>query len=221
MLVDRESGEIFLYSPIGPSFWEEGITAENVLLALDSLGGKRAIVRINSPGGSVDDGIAIYGALKRYKGGVDTVVDSLAASIASIIALAGENRRTAKGGRWMIHRAMTIAIGNRDEMSKTASMLDKHDQSLIEIYSEVMNLKPEEIESLLTAETWYTTQEAIDIGLSTGEDVQEATKPNVANWFKNAPAAIYKEAIEGVAQPTLVRNAVSISCRNNIGFGIK
>ena len=74
MLVDRESGEIFVYDVIGANMFGDGITAEAMVVALDSLGGKRAKVRINSPGGNADEGIAIYNAMRRYAGGVDTVV---------------------------------------------------------------------------------------------------------------------------------------------------
>ena len=86
--------------------------------ALESLDGGRATVRINSPGGSADEGIAIYNTLKRYAGGVDTINEALAASAASVIFLAGETRTMSAGSRLMIHRALTIEIGNADRMRK-------------------------------------------------------------------------------------------------------
>lgn len=193
MLVDRENKEIFVYGPIGGSFWDDGITAELMVQALASVGqDQRVTVRINSPGGVVDEGIAIYNALKRHKGGVDTVVDAIAASAASVIALAGEKRTTAKGARWMIHRALIIAIGNRSEMLKTAEILQKYDESLIDIYGEYMPLEKSEIESLMDAETWYTASEAIEAGLSTSDGLELSTTPEpaVASWYKNAPAAV-------------------------------
>jgi len=213
MLVDRNSGEIFVYDVIGNDMFGEGITAEAVMVALDSLGGKRAKIRINSPGGNADEGIAIYNALRRYKWGVDTVVDSLAASAASVIALAGQNRYTAKGGRWMMHRAMGVAFGNAEEISGYIDVLNKYDDSIIEIYSEHIDKPESEIRDMLAAETWFTTDEAIAIGLSTAREATEAIKPNVANWFKNAPANIYKEAIEGVKLPAVHRTAALIRSR--------
>ncbi len=190
--VDNKTSEIFIYDTIGADWFGGGITAKSVIEALDSLKGKRATVRINSPGGVADEGIAIYNALKRYDGGVDTVVDSLAASAASVIALAGENRTTAKGGRWMIHKAMGFAIGNSTEMTKTAEILDKYDAALVEIYAEYM---PEgtDIAALLAAETWYNTDEAIAAGLSTGKAESAAVEPVAAAWFKNAPAALFSK----------------------------
>lgn len=194
MLVDRESGEIYVYGPIGGSFWDDGITAELMIQALDSLGGKRATVRINSPGGVADEGIAIYNALKRYKGGVDTIVDSVAASAASVVGLAGESRLTAKGGKWMIHRALTFAIGNYSDMLKVANTLKKYDESLVEIYGEHMSLSSADIESLMDEETWYTGLEAFQAGLATGYgddiDAAENVEPAVASWYRKPPAAV-------------------------------
>ena len=149
MLIDKETGEIFVYGPIGGSFFEEGITSQLVIQALGVMGNKRVTVRINSPGGVADEGIAIFNALKRHKAGVDTVVDSIAASAASVIALAGESRTTAKGGRWMIHRALTFAIGNYSEMLKVGNTLKKYDERLVEIYGGHMDATPDEIESLI------------------------------------------------------------------------
>lgn len=186
--VNAKTGEIYIYDVIGADWFGGGITAGNVISALDELKGKPAIVRINSPGGIADEGIAIYNALKRYEGGVTTIVDALAASAASVIALAGTTRETSQGGRWMIHRAMSLAIGNAEDMSKAAGVLTKYDESLVEIYSEYMDAS--NIMDLLTAETWYTADEAVSAGLSTGRGDSSEAEPMVAAWFKNAPAAI-------------------------------
>jgi ATP-dependent Clp protease, protease subunit len=192
MLIDRETKEIYVYGPIGGSFWEDGITAELMVAALSQMGDSRVTIRINSPGGVADEGIAIYNALRRHKGGVDTVIDSVAASAASIIALAGEKRTTAKGGKWMIHRALTFAIGNYSEMLKVANTLKKYDESLVEIYGEYMDADASEIESLMDEETWYTGSEAIAAGLGTADDLEldAAPEPAVASWYKHAPEAI-------------------------------
>lgn len=198
LTVNAKSGEIFLYDVIGQD-WYGGITALNVIESLDQLKGKRATVRINSPGGVADEGIAIYNALKRYEGGVTTVVDALAASVASIIALAGDVRETSKGGRWMIHRAMGFAIGNATDMDKLSEVLTKYDDSLVEIYSQYMDSEKSAIMDLLTAETWFTADEAIAAGLSTASVEATEAQPMVAAWFKNPPQAILNmpEVIKG------------------------
>lgn len=213
MLVDKQSGEIFLYGPIGSDFFGEGITAELVLQALDSIGGKRAVVRINSVGGSVFDGIAIHNALARYSGGVDVIVDSLAASIASVIALAGETRTTASGGLWMIHRAMTFAYGNYEEITKSLNMLEAGDKAIVEIYQKATGKTSDELLSLMSAETWFTAEESKDIGFSTATSKESATKPAVANWFRNAPKAIYNTTEQTKPKVFVHRQAASILSR--------
>lgn len=188
--VNAKAGEIFIYDTIGADWYGGGITASAIVDALEELGGKRALVRINSPGGVADEGIAIYNALKRYEGGVDTVVDALAASAASVIALAGETRTTSAGGRWMIHRALALSIGNSVEMRKTADILETYDRSLVEIYSGPMGRTEEELLDLMTAETWYTADEAIAAGLSTSKGGSTEAKAMVASWFKNPPQSM-------------------------------
>lgn len=185
--VNSKSGELFIYDTIGEDWFGEGITAKSVGDALDMLGGKRATVRINSPGGVADEGIAIYNALKRYPGGVDTHNDALAASAASIIFLAGENRTASTGSRVMIHRALSIEIGNATKMRKTADVLESYDRSLVEIYETHMSIGSDEIMSLLEAETWYSAQEAVDAKLATATDKPTSEKAQMAAWFKNPP----------------------------------
>lgn len=194
MLVDVESGELYIYSPIGDDFFGDSVSAEAVIESLDMLQGKRATVRINSPGGDVFTGIAIYNALRRYKGGVDVVIDSLCASIASIIALAGETRTSASGSMWMIHRAMSFAFGNQEEISKVLGMLQTGDDTISGIYAEATGKSKEEILSLMSAESWFTAQQATELGLSTAIDGTATEKPQAANWFRNAPKSLYLSA---------------------------
>lgn len=189
-----DAGEILMYDAIGETWFGDGISAGNVSAALSQMGGKRVTVRINSPGGIADEGVAIYNVLKRYSGGVDTVVDSLAASAASIIALAGEKRTTLKGSRWMLHRAMGIGIGNTDELRKMAEILDIYDSSIAEIYGEYMDGTPEDILSIMSAETWYNSQASLDAGLSTALVEDESTQPaQMAAWFNHAPKDIAEQ----------------------------
>jgi ATP-dependent protease ClpP protease subunit len=161
--------------------------------ASDEMNNTRLTVRINSPGGVADEGIAIYNILRRHPGGVDNVIESLAASDASVIALAGDKRTTLRGGRWMIHKAMTIAIGNSDDMQQVAKMLDTYDRSLVDIYGKAIAGKSsEEIMQLLGDETWYTGEESVAAGLSTGYDDEDESEmePMNAAWFSKAPAAL-------------------------------
>lgn len=193
LTINQSTGEIFLYGAVGSGWFEDGFSSMEVIQALASLGTKRAIVRINSPGGGADEGIAIYNAIKRHAGGADTHVDALAASAASVIALAGETRTTSAGGRWMIHRALTIEIGNATQMRKTADTLETYDKSLVEIYSQYL-ASGTNVMALLEAETWYTGSEAVAAGLSTAMGGASDAKPTVASWFHNPPAALVQQA---------------------------
>ena len=196
--MNKDTGEIFLYGIVGDAWGEDSFTSLDVIDALGKLGGKRALVRINSPGGIADEGIAIYNAIRRYSGGADTVVDALAASAASVIALAGDKRTTSSGARWMIHRALTIEMGNASQLRKTADTLETYDESLAEIYARYMkdanghNMQKADILQLMDAETWFTSESSVAAGLSTDVGEHADVLPVVAGWFKNAPEALFE-----------------------------
>lgn len=180
--------ELIIDGPIGVDWTGEGISASMVRDAIASSTG-RITVRVNSPGGAADEGIAIYNVLKGSKFGCDTICDSLAASAASIIFLAGDNRTMLAGSKLMIHRALTVEIGNSVQMRKTADVLDVYDESLVEIYSEYMNETREDILNMMTEETWISPEEAVRSGLATNYASNKKTtkKAAAAAWFKNPP----------------------------------
>jgi ATP-dependent protease ClpP protease subunit len=186
-----DEGIMTLNGVIGEDWYGGGITSAMVQQASDEMRDKQIQVRINSVGGVADEGVAIYNILRRHPGGVHTVVESLAASAASIIALAGNKRTTLRGGRWMIHKALTLAVGNEDDMLKVAEMLRTYDRSLVDIYSGSMKEKdPKAIMKMMKEETWFTGSEAVAAGLSTDydEDEQSDEMPMNAAWFTRAPA---------------------------------
>jgi len=185
-----QTGEIFIYDVIGANWYGDGITALNVAEALKQIGNKRAVVRINSPGGIADEGIAIYNILKRHAAGVDTHNDALAASAASMVFMAGENRYAAKGSRVMIHRASAVVWGNSTTLIKEAGVLEKYDSSQAEIYASYLGKTQEETIALLEAETWYTSEEAVTSGIASALTDAATVKPNVATWFKNPPKSL-------------------------------
>ena len=163
---DHETGEIFLYDAIGSSMWGM-IDAATVLPDLAKMSGKRVTLRISSPGGSVDEGRAIYNALKRHQGGVDVVVDSSAYSIASYIAMAGDRVVMAKNAMMMVHNPWTMAMGSAAELRKTADVLDKYRDSIIDAYTDRTKKDRKKMMSILDAETWYTATEAVAAGFAT------------------------------------------------------
>jgi hypothetical protein len=123
-------------------------------------------VHINSGGGEVFDGIAIGNAIRAHKGPVTTVVDGLAASIASVIAQAGADRVMQPGSMMMIHDAFGMCIGDAGEMAKMASTLDEVSGNLAEIYASRGGGDAGQWREAMRAESWYTAQAAVDAGLA-------------------------------------------------------
>jgi ATP-dependent Clp protease protease subunit len=191
--VFNETNEIHLSGIVGDGWAEDPITKDGVLKALKAFGSQAVTVRINSPGGAADEGIGIYNALRSHGGEVTTINDSLAASAASVIFLAGKNRLMADGSRIMIHRAMAFAMGNQDELGKVISALKSYDASLVDIYRQFVGKDPSEIESLMAAETWYNVDDAIASGLATGrvENSKKHKKPK--NAFDSAATMLARQ----------------------------
>jgi ATP-dependent protease ClpP protease subunit len=191
--VKAETNEILLSGIVGDGWDEFPITQKGVVDALRSFGSSPVTIRINSPGGAADEGIGIYNALRSHGGEVTTINDSLAASAASVIFLAGKNRLMADGSRIMIHRAMAFAMGNQDELGKVISALKSYDASLVDIYRQFIGKDPSEIESLMAAETWYNVDDAIASGLATGrvENGKKYKKPK--NAFESAATMLARQ----------------------------
>jgi len=170
---DLETNELFIYDEIGPAYWGL-VSADAIIDSLKQMTGKHVTARINTPGGSVDEGVAIYNALKEHKGGVTTIVDSLAASMGSYIMQAGERRVVAGNAAVMVHDPWTIAFGNSTELRKTADVLDKYRERLVPDYAARSGKTNEEITAILKEETWYTAQEAVDAGFA--DEVKQDAK---------------------------------------------
>lgn len=193
---DLESSTIYLYDAIGDSMFG-GIGESEVVNALKEMEGQHVSVRINTPGGVIDTGIAIYNALKRHKGGVTTYVDSLAASMGSYIMLAGDRRVIAGNGMVMIHNPATLAYGNSADFRKVADMLDKYLDRMIGDYTSKTGIEDDELRKLLDEETWYTGQEALEAGFATELEDDTEMDPiindTIANAWRHAPAAIFEQ----------------------------
>lgn len=173
---DLKKSEIYIYDVIGDPEWGM-VGAMQVIEALKKMEGKRVTVRINTPGGSVDEGVAMFNALKRHDGGINTVVDGIAASMGSYLMLAGDKRTVSKNSMVMIHNPMTIAWGNAIEMRKTADMLDKYLERMLPDYAAATGKTVDELKPLLDAETWFVGQEIIDNGFALSMDDSEGIDP--------------------------------------------
>jgi ATP-dependent protease ClpP protease subunit len=148
--------EIFLYDVIDAYF---GIGASDFIAELDKYAGQKVVLRINSPGGDVFEARAMATAIAKH-GDVHAKIDSLAASAATYVATACKTVEIAQGGFFMIHYAWTFAYGNKDDLTKTSSLLDKVDQSIIADYVRKSGAQSGAIEQWMADETWFTADEA-------------------------------------------------------------
>lgn len=159
---DTGATEILIYDQIGKSFWDDsGTGAKEFAEALKEIPRTQAItVRINSPGGSVSDGLAIYNSLRARASSVKTVVDGYALSAASIIALAGRTLEMPRNAIFMMHNPSGFADGDANTMRKMASLLDTHRDALATIYQAKSGKPLDEIKAAMEEETWFTGEEA-------------------------------------------------------------
>ena len=163
--LDLETRTIWVYGAIE----ENGdFSAENIIKHLDELGPGDVAIRMNSDGGSVTEGWAIYNAIKRHDGEITTIIDSVAASMASLIFLAGDVRLMTPRSLTMIHCPYTVSSGNKSELRKSADRLEFFENGMENAYLEALAVDRDELREMLEAETWFNASEAVAIGLATG-----------------------------------------------------
>ncbi len=160
----NDTAEISIYDEIG--YW--GITAKSFSKDLKALGNnlKQINLHIHSPGGDVFDGIAIYNLLKNHPANVTVYIDGLAASMASVIAMAGNEVIMPENAMMMIHKPWGIQGGDAEDMRKYADLLDKVENTLIPAYANKTGKTPEELAEMLSAETWLNGKECVEQGFA-------------------------------------------------------
>jgi ATP-dependent Clp protease, protease subunit len=177
--------EIVIYDEIGAF----GIPAKAFLDELKALGPVAELtIRINSPGGSVFDGVAIYNALKRHDAAITVWIDGIAASIASMIAMAGDEVVMPENAMMVLHDPSGLVAGTASDMRAMAEALDRMKAGMVAAYRDKSGRDHAEIEALIQAETWLSAQEAVDLGLA---DRIEAPVRMAAHFdisrFRNPP----------------------------------
>jgi ATP-dependent Clp endopeptidase proteolytic subunit ClpP len=160
-----DKAEVWIYEMIGEDFWTGGgVTAKNFQKELSEIKASQIDLHINSPGGVVFDGITIYNLIKQHPANVTTYIDGLAASIASVIALAGNKVIMAENALYMIHNPEGLAMGTANDMRSLADVLDKIAGTMITTYVGKSKKSEADIKVLLDAETWMTADEALENG---------------------------------------------------------
>ncbi|MFD5506991.1 head maturation protease, ClpP-related [Streptomyces sp. NPDC127051] len=165
------TAEILMYDEIG----YYGVTAKDFAAALSDVTASSIDLRISSPGGDVFDGIAIYEALLRHPAKVTAYIDGIAASIASVIAMAADRRVIGRNSSFMIHDASGLCVGQSKDMRETARLLERVSNNIADVYAHRTGLEDaEHWRSLMKAETWWTGAEAVKAGLAT--EVADSSK---------------------------------------------
>lgn len=217
------TAEILIYDPIGQDFFGDGVVAKGFIEDLDALGDVQSItVRINSPGGVVWDGFAIYNALKDHPAEVHVRVDGLAASIASVIAMSGDTVTMGEGAMLMVHNPWSLAMGDANDLRGAADMLDKVKEGLVHAYAWRTGLDRGTVADLMEAETWFTAAEAVAHGFADerieAEPVQIAAR---ASWaalmarYKNAPKSFTRNEVRDMKRSKPKAGARLASLLNN------
>lgn len=215
-LQSNNSADIFIYGDITSYPWSEAdvdaYSFINELTALEDV--DNINVHINSYGGEVAEGLAIYNALKDHPAKVTTYCDGFACSIASVIFMAGDNRVMSDASLLMIHNPWTFTDGNAEELRKQADDLDKIAEASYNAYLANINITREELKALLDAETWLTPAEALDMGFAT--EVRASGTSNKASQSvkkrmiekliakREQPAPVEEQAKEEAPKPTIM-----------------
>lgn len=195
------STKLTIYGDIGESWWGESITASDVEKALKNVSTDQIHVHLNSPGGDAFDGIAIYNQLKNHSAKVTIHVDGLAASAASVIAMAADELIMNTGSMLMIHEASTFAWGTKADIKKTLNALEGIDKSIADIYMTRFKGERSEIETLIENETWFTSDEAVDLGFAdkVNDTSSQEDEPVDPEEFKNSLLARFRQQNQSIA----------------------
>lgn len=186
---DTDVAEISIHSEIGENSWsDDTVTAKNFIDDLKKIKAKTIHLFINSPGGNLFSGLAIYNSLVHHKAKIITQVDGVAASIASVIAMAGTLKMPANS-LLMVHDPSCFVGGSSEDIRKAADAMDKMKNSLISVYVNKTGLSSAKVSKMMTEETWLSADEAKELGFA--DEVIDAV--NIQNshdisGFKNAPS---------------------------------
>lgn len=196
---DAGEDEILVYDVIDP-FW--GASSAAFAEALGKVKGSSVTVRVNSPGGDVFEGRAMANQLRSFRGKTRVVVDGLAASAASTLAIAAQRTEMATGSFMMVHRSWAFAVGNAIDLTELSALLQKIDKSIAADYAAKADISAEEALAWMDAETWFSAAEAVDAGLADASiDIKAEMRGFNLSAFDNAPAALLEATSSARVDP--------------------
>lgn len=206
---DDKNAELYFFGDIVSDEWSRWTNDDqcpsNVKKLIDEIGDSDVDIHINSAGGDVFAGVAIYNMLKRCSGTKTVYVDGLAASIASVIAMAGDNIIIPENAFMMIHNAWTIGMGNANELKKLADTLEKIDAGILSTYkaNAVDEVSEKQLKKMMDNETWIRGSEASDIfkNIKTTDAIAAAASVYASDKFLNTFRNVPDEFKNEVARP--------------------
>lgn len=209
-----EDNSISIFDTIGDDGMGGGVSMRRISAALRSMKDDDVVVNINSPGGSMFEGVAIYNALKEHKGKVKIKVLGMAASAASIIAMAGDEVEIAKSAFFMIHNSWVVALGNRHDLIDTAKTLEPFDAAMAGIYSERTGIDVKEITKMMDAESWINGEQAVEMGFATAllasDEVEKTDKTR--NALKRIDVALAKDGVSRTERRAMLKSLSGTPC---------
>jgi ATP-dependent protease ClpP protease subunit len=186
------NGKIMLFGDVGDTWSGDCFTPGDVARALADNGDGDATVHLNSGGGIATDGMAIFSLFKAHPGKVNIVIDGVAASAASLIAMAGDTRTMRNGAMMMIHDPATITVGNVAAHEKNIATLDKLAANYAGVYGRASGKTPEAARTIMKAETWLTADEAVAQGFATAIAEEKAATASAFDYriYMRAPSGL-------------------------------
>jgi len=184
---ENDAASIDIFDVIGSDFFGDGFTAKRMSAALRSIGAdKDVVININSPGGDFFEAATIYNLLAQHKGTVTVNILGLAASAASVIAMAGDTIKISKIGFLMIHNAWAIVMGNKNDLRDAADALEQFDKSILAAYSDRATIEEKRIVKMMDDETYIGADDALEYGFA--DEVIETKKAPAKDSEKQTKA---------------------------------
>lgn len=199
--VEGDAAVISIYDQIGEGLGGEGATSRRIAAALRQIGPKEVTVNINSPGGNFFEGVAIYNLLREHPAAVTVKVMGLAASAASVIAMAGDRIEVPEVGFLMVHNAQAVAVGNRHDLRQAADTMGPFDDAMAGLYASRAGVERSVAAGWMDAETWFNGAKAVELGLA-----DEIMEPDAIAEGPDAPSNSLRQVDTALAKAGMPRS---------------
>lgn len=194
-----EPGQIAIYDGIGEQWDGTGTSSRRIAAALRALGESEVVVSLNSPGGDFFEGIAIYNLLREHKGRVTVKVLGLAASAASIIAMAADRLEIARSGYLMIHNAWSVVMGNRHDLKEAIAVLEGFDSTMASVYADRSGLEHRRLAAMMDNETWLDGESAVELKLADallpGDEITRSNENKITSELRQIDIGLAKAGL--------------------------